>query len=282
MPRKLGQHFLKNESAIKKIIATLELKNGETVLEIGAGHGELTKPLLEVCGKVGCKVMAVEKDPELAAGIQNLENSENLKVITGDIRKILPKLVSHYSLCLYGTSPEGRQTTHYKLVGNIPFYITGRLLRNISELKNKPELCVLTLQKEVAERICVAPPKMNRLAAVVQFWAEPKIIGFISKKDFSPPPEVDSAIIRLGVRLEVLGFRGEKQKLSEENYYRMVRILFQQPRKTVANNLTSGLKTDRLEIAKKLEKLSIFPNLRPQNLSVEEIIKISKEIKIYN
>ena len=120
----MGQHFLKNESAIQKIIAALELKSGETVLEIGAGHGELTKPIIEICRKVGCRVIAVEKDLKLAAHIQSLENSENLKVVTDDIRKILPKLVSLYSL----------QTTRYKLVGNIPYYLTGRLLRIISEL----------------------------------------------------------------------------------------------------------------------------------------------------
>ena len=259
--KKLGQHFLINQSAIQKIIAALELKGGEIVIEIGAGHGELTKPIIEICRKLGCKVVAIEKDPELGDRLKVLGFRGQVEIIQGDA-------LSFIKSNTYNLKPKT-----YKIVGNVPFYITGRLLRNISELKNKPELCVLTLQKEVALRICAKPPKMNRLAAAVQFWAEPKIIGFISKKDFSPSPKVDSAIIKLGVRREVRG-------VMEEDYYRMVKILFQQPRKTVANNLTSGLKTDRLEIAKKLDKLGIFPNLRPQNLSVEQIIKIGKEINI--
>ena len=278
MRKKLGQHFLKNESAIKKIVAALELKSGETVIEIGAGHGELTKPIIEICQKLGCKIVAVEKDPELGVGLEVLGVSKNIEIILGDALKLLPSIT-------YNLKPKT-----WKIVGNIPYYLTGRLLRNISELKNKPELCVLTLQKEVAERICAAPPKMNRLAAIVQFWAEPKIIGFIPKTDFQPIPKVDSAIVQLKTRwpsttiIPQLRYNRSKNKKEllalENNYYKIVKILFQQPRKTVVNNLTSGLKTDRLEIAKKLDKLGIFPNLRPQNLSIEQIIKIGKEINI--
>ncbi|MBI2033507.1 MAG: hypothetical protein HYT13_00170 [Candidatus Liptonbacteria bacterium] len=284
----LGQHFLKNKSAIKKIVGALDLRAGDIAIEIGAGHGELTLELIAYSLKLlerkqknsedGIKIISIEKDPRLASNLELLTSRKNceIEIKTGDALKLLPGLA--YQL----------KAISYKIVGNIPYYLTGRLLRNISELENKPELCVLTLQKEVAQRICAVPPKMNRLAAIIQFWAEPKIIGFIPKTDFEPLPKVDSAIIQLKTRrpnttiIPQLRYNRSKNKknkkgllAAENKYYKIVKILFQQPRKTVANNLVAALKMPRLEVEKKLKKLSIAPNLRPQDLNLEEIVKMS-------
>ena len=165
-------------------------------------------------------------------------------------------------------------------MGNIPYYLTGYLLRLISELKQKPALCVFTVQKEVAERITASPPRMNKLAASVQFWANPEIIGFIPKENFMPAPKVDSAIIKLIPHTKKTTTIISQLYLnsSEINYYKTINVLFRQPRKTILNNLrtvNNELKIMKEEIVKKLAEIGINPQARPQNLSVGDIVKIA-------
>jgi 16S rRNA (adenine1518-N6/adenine1519-N6)-dimethyltransferase len=270
MGKRLGQHFLINKDKIRKIVESLELKNGDVIIEIGPGHGELTDELKVKSLKL--KVIAIEKDRELYEKLanSNWKLDKNIKFIYGDILKILPELITNYQL----------QITNYKIVGNIPYYITGYLLRILGELENKPSLIVLTIQKEVAERVCAFRQsyevrlrkieKMNLLAASVQFWAEPEIIGYISKKDFQPAPEVDSAIVKLKVK-------SKKLKVRPENYYKFIKILFKQPRKTILNNILSGIMNNELrimnkeKIIEKLREVGVSPNARPQDLNIEQI-----------
>lgn len=278
MRPKLGQHFLINKAKIKKIAAALAPKENETVLDIGAGHGELTRALLKY---PNVKVIALEKDKGLVEeikktfqfSISNFQTNSNdqnpkLEIIHGDALKILPILLTNYKLPI----------TNYKLVGNIPYYITGRLLRLIGDLITKDKLpitaCVFTLQKEVAERICAKPPKMNLLAATVQFWAEPEIVDFIPKKDFRPQPKVASAIIKLTNRKwQLLNKNDSNHQSLATNYYKLVRILFKQPRKTILNNLVAW--KSKNEILAALEKIKINPAARPQNLTLENIKKLA-------
>jgi 16S rRNA (adenine1518-N6/adenine1519-N6)-dimethyltransferase len=247
--KSLGQHFLKNKSAIEKIIRSLALKRGERVIEIGAGHGELTSELLKKT-----EVIAIEKDRLLANGLQQMADG-HLEIVQGDALQILPSL------------SDKLPAASYKLVGNIPYYITGHLLRIISELQNKPSLCLLTMQREVAERIIAQPPRMNRLSAITQFWAEPKIILKLKPGDFYPPPEINSAVIQLKTR--------ESLPKNERDYYKLARILFQQPRKTVLNNLESGLNFGKKNISEILRKMGLNEKTRPQNLSVAQIEQLS-------
>ncbi len=260
MPRRsLGQHFLKNKPAIQKIIASLELKTGETIVEIGPGKGALTIPLIEECRKTGCNFIAIEKDVALA---DQLRHKGIMEVRAGDALKELPRLI------------EKLKIDNWKLVGNIPYYITGKLLRILSELENKPTLTVLTIQKEVAERIISTPPRMNLLSAATQFWAEPKILMNLKSVDFDPAPEIDSAIIKLESRKKNL------ESSSIENYYRLIKVVFKQPRKTLLNNLSEGLalsKTEgfgknKTEITKILEQIGLKPDIRPQNLDINTLI----------
>jgi len=302
MRQKLGQHFLKNKVILEKEVAALDLKDGETVIEIGPGRGVLTNELKNRSEKI--KIIGIEKDPELVSRLQVLGFRGNVEIVCGDVLKVLPTITSNL------------QPLTYKLIGNIPYYLTGYLLRIIGELQNKPERCVFIIQKEVAERLVAKPPQMNpvrgrgtlralatsngmnKLAASVQFWADPEILSLVSRKDFSPPPEVESSLIRL----KVLGDRLEVKK---ERYYKAVRVLFQQPRKTVLNNLVADsdadLKKTRIsartktqrdsiksgdtvdirstskeKVAEKLKGIGIQPDLRPQDLGVEEIVKISE------
>lgn len=258
---RLGQHFLKNKNKIKKIVDALELKNGDTVVEIGPGHGELTSLLAKDSqfSISNFQIIAIEKDKNLSKKLQNqFSFYENIKIIEGDALKILPKL----------TSSLANKLISYKIVGNIPYYITGRLFRVIGELKNKPEIIVLTIQKEVVGRIYAKPPQMNLLAASVQFWAAPKIIDFISKNEFRPRPKVDSAIIKLRIKNQELGIK--------ENYYKLIKILFKQPRKTILNNLKKDFKVKNDELIRELSALNVNPNARPQNLSVDQLKKMAE------
>lgn len=210
--QRLGQHFLKNKTALEKIAGALELKEGDVVVEIGPGHGELTELLFASAKKI--TVVAIEKDRNFIASLQEKFTAGSAHgtfgVIEGDALKILPQTVE-------GLARDGAVGS-YKIVGNIPYYITGKLLRVMSDLKEKPERTVLLVQREVAERICAKPPEMNRLAASVQFWAEPKIIGLVSKENFSPPPKVDSAIILLKT------VAGAKENSEAKRYYAAVRL----------------------------------------------------------
>ncbi len=271
--QKLGQHFLKNKPALKLIVKALELKPGETVIEIGPGHGELTEEIRRESG--GGRIIAIEKDERLAKELQKKrEGEKNLEIVHGDALKFLKSFPAPFSLL----------PTPFKLVGNIPYCITGHLLRTISELEQKPERCVFTIQKEVAERIVAKPPRMNRLAASVQFWAEPKILKILPAKDFIPPPKVDSAIVRFNTLYPIPNTPDPKK------YYAAVRAIFAQPRKTILNNLSSVIlitaknpdcRQERIprqvrdDIIKELEKIGVKPNARPQDLNMGDIIALA-------
>jgi 16S rRNA (adenine1518-N6/adenine1519-N6)-dimethyltransferase len=298
MKKSLGQHFLKNKGKIKEIVDSLGLEKGDVVIEIGPGHGELTRELVST---PGVTVIAVEKDRRLVSElkenfkfqISNFEtpkqslrdatgqaNSNDqiskLQIVEGDALKILPTLIQN-SKFLPRRQAGKIKNSGYKVAGNIPYYITGKLLRITGDLITNYQLpittIVLTVQKEVAERICAKPPKMNLLAASVQFWAKPEIIGFIPKKDFSPPPEVDSAIVKFEIRNSKLEI--------QDSYYKLVRILFKQPRKTILNNLAGGPELNKKKLVKKLKELKINPEDRPQNLSVDDIKKLAR-LMYYN
>lgn len=256
--KKLGQHFLIDKNKIRKIIDALDLKSDDVVVEIGPGHGELTRDLR--FNNKDLRIILIEKDKELSQLLKNkFEDNNKIKIIEGDVLKILPSLFQDYKL-------------DYKLIGNIPYYLTGYLFRTISKLKNKPSLVVFTIQKEVAERIIAKAPKMNLLAASVQYWAESEIIDYISASDFNPPPKVDSAIIRLNIKKQ-------ETRNKSDRYYKFIKILFSHPRKTILNNLSS-LK-DREELKEIFKKQGIKENARPQDLSVEEIIKLKDDITCF-
>jgi 16S rRNA (adenine1518-N6/adenine1519-N6)-dimethyltransferase len=275
MSKYLGQHFLLNKNKIRKIVEVLELKDGDKVIEIGPGHGELTSNLKSQISNL--KIIAIEKDENLAKFLrEKFSEDKNIEIIQGDALKEIKNQILKIKI----TNQKFKIIQNLKIVGNIPYYITGYLFRILGELKNKPELIVLTIQKEVAERVAARPPKMNLLAANIQFWAEPEIIDYVSRKDFKPMPKVDSAIIKL---------ISKSQKLKAKSYYSFIKILFKQPRKTILNNFlatsdkgqetrgkrqgTSGKRKE--EIVKKLEKAGINPQARPQDLSLEQIIKLS-------
>jgi 16S rRNA (adenine1518-N6/adenine1519-N6)-dimethyltransferase len=274
--QKLGQHFLKNDSVVKKIVTALELGAGDAVIEIGPGHGELTEPLLNACAAAGISLTAIEKDARLADALRekfsNKELYTKIEILQGDALAILTQTIIKIK-----SDPAVKKI---KLVGNLPYYITGKLLRIISELESDqiPERCVFMIQREVAERIIAAPPAMNRLAASVQFWANAKIVVQVSRTDFSPPPKIDSAVIALTTKI----IDPNTQEVTPALYYKAVRAIFAQPRKTLLNNIaaTSESKTQtgavKEEIIARLKKIGVNPEARPQNLDIQNIVSLAK------
>lgn len=279
----LGQHFLKNQDAITKIIGALDLRAGETIIEIGPGRGALTAPLAEACARIGCKLIAIEKDAALATTLTATlakplhlqsppsDDRKIVEIVTGDALKELPSVIAstrsnpvEHEIAASST-PRNDEQLVYKIVGNIPYYITGQLLRVISELKVKPALTVLMVQKEVAERVAAQPPKMNLLSAATQIWADVNILFSLSSKDFDPPPKVQSAVITLGDR----GHVREDREL--KNYYHFIHVAFKQPRKTLLNNLAKDSRGWDL-----LQQLGYTEKTRAQTLTIAELLLLSQ------
>ncbi len=253
----LGQNFLIDPKIKLKIVAAIDPKITDTIIEIGPGHGEITRDLVKRVGGV----IAIEKDKELALELESLGLS-NLEILTGDALRVIPELVKSRAL----------KTGDYKVVGNIPYYITGHLLRIFSELPTLPASIVVMVQKEVALRLVAKPPNTSLLAAATQIWAGVEILGHVSRKSFIPQPKVDSAIIRIVPK---------HVDLSPEelvDYYKNIKIIFKQPRKTVFNNLKVKIE-DKKGITTALGALGIKENARPQDLSIEKIVKLGKLLK---
>jgi len=243
----LGQNFLIDKNVLQKIIEASNLKPTDTVLEIGPGIGTLTQAL---AGKVD-RVISVEKDSVMAKILnETLLNCKNVKVISGDILKTD---VSSFKL----------QALKYKVIANIPYYITSPLIRKLLEEKNPPQEMVLMVQKEVAQRICSKSPDINLLAVPVQFYAEPKIISYVSKNCFWPSPKIDSAIIKITPKTL-------KEKVLPDLFFKIVKAGFSQPRKQLIGNLSKGLNEKKEKISQWLEKNNIDPKSRAETLYIED------------
>ena len=261
--KSLGQHFLIDKEALRKIIKAADLSSEDTILEIGPGAGVLTLEL----AKRAKKVIAVEKDRKMVEILkENLKDFKNVEIVNKDILRLDPKP--------YTLKP-------YKIVANLPYYITSPVIRKFLESDSPPEEMILMVQKEVAQRICPpslklrragASSKMNLLAISVWFYSHPEIISFVSKKSFWPCPKVDSAIIKLKVKKE-------KIKISREQFFQIVRTGFSHPRKQILNNLSKGLKLKREKIKLWLEKNKIKPTQRAETLRIEDWINLTKNYK---
>jgi len=261
--KKLGQVFLKDKKVIQKIIQAAEIKPKDQILEIGPGKGVLTEAIL----KTNANIIAVEKDPKLVKFLEDFfKDRQNLKIICADIRDFLKtnQFYTQYSI----------PNTQYKVLGNIPYYLTSHLLRLLLENPIKPSLIVLMIQKEVAERVIAQPPKMNLLSASVQFYAKPEIICYVPKTAFHPEPKIDSAVIKI----TPLPAKILKQNLGvqiPQSFFKVVKAGFKQPRKLLINNLSKNLKIGREYLQKIFLQLNMPLNTRAQNLSIEEWISLS-------
>ncbi len=245
----MGQNFLIDAHVLGKIMTTADVKPTDTVLEIGPGIGTLTQVLAEKAKNVIC----IEKDYAMVEILkQTLKGLENVQVIADDA------LHGNYSL----------PTTNYKLVANIPYYITSPLIRKFLETANQPESIVLMVQREVAQRICAKPPEMSLLALSVQFYAKPKIIATVPKGCFWPVPNVDSAI------LQITPFKDETRPTANL-FFTITKAGFMWPRKQLGSNLAKALQKDKEWVNAWLLKNTIDPMRRAETLSLAEWISLA-------
>ncbi len=257
-----------DEGVLDKIISAGELSSEDNVLEIGPGEGALTEKLLE---KVN-KVIAVEKDSRLENAdsvLQNLQkNNKNLEIYFEDILDInLPKVLWENNFSEAG----------YKVVANIPYYITGKIIRLLFEQETKPGLIVLLVQKEVAERICALQGRESILSLSVKYFAQPEIVDYVSRESFEPVPKVDSAILKIRpFNLNEKKYLENKEL--EKKFFRLIRIGFSSPRKVLINNLKNGLHLDRSSLEQVFQKLYLNPTIRAEKLTFQQWQLLANEI----
>jgi len=250
--KRLGQNFLIDKSVLRKIIETANLSPKDTILEIGPGLGILTIEL----AKQAKQVIAVEKDKRMCEILKEvLKDYKNVKIINQDILS--------YKL---PASRQGGQATSYKLIANLPYYITSPVIRKFLEINppagKPPKETILMVQKEVAQRIVAKPLRMNLLAVAVQFYAKAKIVSYVRKKSFYPQPKVDSAIIKIVPQ--------PIPKINTKKFFQLVKTGFSSKRKMLKNNL-------QLEESI-LKKIKINPKTRAENLSIQDWLKLYDEI----
>lgn len=242
--KSLGQHWLRDESALSAMCEAAEVAGSDNVLEIGPGLGTLTELLVSKADTV----TAVEFDDNLARQLPDRVKADNLEVVNQDIL--------HFDL--------GEMPKNYKLVANIPYYLTSNLIRRISESNNPPSIAVILIQKEVAERVVAGPGEMSLLSVTAQFYWKASLGRIVEAELFDPVPKVDSQILILSKRLNPL-FEVDTRK-----FFRVVKAGFSQRRKTILNSLSAGLQLSKDEVKSICDKAGIDSARRSQSLSLDE------------
>lgn len=253
--KSLGQNFLVDEGSLARIAAAAALRDDDVVLEIGPGLGSLTRYLA-----AARQVVAVEIDQTLLPALNAVVAPyPNVRIVHGDILTLDPA-------DLAADGP-------YKVVANIPYYITSALIRHLLEARTRPDLIVLTVQREVAERICAAPGDLSLLAVSVQAYARAELVGRISAGAFYPRPDVDSAVVRLtALPQPVFG------ELDADRFFRVVKAGFGQKRKQLRNALGSGLGQSAQTADGWLTRAGIDPTRRAETLSLDEWRSLAQAI----
>ena len=255
----LAQHFLTSRHILDKITAAADLSETDTIMEIGPGLGVLTKELVSKSGQV----IAVELDNKLAEILkESLAGFENFSIINRDILEIEPgKLLQQVA----------RGKNQYKVVANLPYYITSAVIRHFLEAAVKPTLMVIMVQKEIAQAITAKPGELSLLAISVQFYGQPKVVTYVPAECFYPAPKVESAVLRIDLFSEP----ALKVK-SADSFFRLVRAGFTSNRKQLANSLALGLELPKNDILPLLAKAGIDNTRRAETLSIQEWGKLYK------
>lgn len=239
----LGQHWLFDEATLSRIVELAELDSSSTVLEIGPGLGTLTKKLLAT----EANVVAVEFDERLIVELKRVYSSPNFRLLQADIREFdLTSLPKGYIVC-----------------ANIPYYLTSYILRSLSESSNRPKRAILLVQKEVAERVAAEQGNHSILSIAVQIYAEATTHDLVPAKYFSPPPKVDSQLLKLT-------YYDAPKVDNPEQVMSMVRAGFSSPRKKLRSSLSAGLQIEVSEADTLLDKATIDSSRRAQTLTIAE------------
>ncbi len=248
-PKKsLGQNFLVEPAGLMKVIHAAELSGSEEVLEIGAGLGSLTYLLAQT----SALVTAVEIDNRMLEPLADaLKPFSNVKIVPGDILELDPSTLTRQE--------------NYVVVANIPYYITSAIIRHLLEAALKPSRVILTIQKEVAQRILARDGKMSLLSLSVFVFGEPEIAATIPAGSFFPSPDVDSAVLRIRLHPEPLIHTSQLNQ-----FFKLAHAGFGQKRKTLRNSLSAGLNLPASETEARLLEVGIEPSRRAETLSITE------------
>jgi 16S rRNA (adenine1518-N6/adenine1519-N6)-dimethyltransferase len=261
-----GQNFLVDQTVLEKIVAVAELTPDDTVLEIGAGLGTMTERLAAAAGRV----VAVELDRRLIPVLQSvLADLDNVTLVQGDILALDPAAL---------IAPQDSPPTpnlQYTVVANLPYYITSAVLRHLLEAPLQPQRMVITVQREVAERMVAKPGQMSLLAVSVQFYGRPRLLFGIKPGSFYPSPGVQSAVVRVDLYAAAPVSVGDG---GTDAFFRVVRAGFSQRRKQLRNALAAGLRQPREEVAARLKAADVDPRRRAQTLSLEEWARVTRAL----
>ena len=248
----LGQNFLVDEKALGQIVGAADLKPSDHVVEVGPGTGFLTEMLIEKAKHV----VAIELDKKMVEILEErFGEVKNLEVVHADILR---------------TKDYGLRTKQYKVVANIPYYITSPLLKHFLQSGNRPSVMVVLVQKEVAEKICGITGK-SVITIETQVFGRPEIVDYVPSNSFYPAPKVDSAILKINVY--------DKPLIVEDrlkDFFRIVKFGFSQKRKKLANSLSAGLHLKPVEVRDILIKTDIDPDIRAESLGVGDWDRLVK------
>ncbi len=273
--KKFGQHFLTDPRILESIADAAEVTAADTVLEIGPGLGHLT----HILARRAQRLVAVEVDAALAAHLQSeFANAANVRIVQGDFLTAAPHAwilgADVWSAPLFAPPPaEPGSAGAFKIVANLPYYITSAILRHVLEAPRKPQVIVAMVQREVAQRLTAQPPAMNLLAVSVQFFARARVIRHIAPGAFYPPPQVTSAVVRLDVYDPPLF-----ADIAPAHFFEIVRAGFGEKRKQLHNALTHNLKVEAREIAATLARAQIDPTRRAETLTLAEWCALARAL----
>ncbi len=254
--KRLGQHFLIDRKVLKTIVTAADLSPEDTVIEVGSGLGILTVELAKRAGSV----IAVELDTKLSRLLTSrLRKMPNVKIVNADILKVSPAELL-----------EGR--TQYKVVANLPYYITSPVLHHFVMSSPRPSLMVVMLQREVAESVVARGGKMGLLAIAMHIYTKPRTIAYVPPKSFYPPPKVESAIVRFDMLPQ------PAIDVDAERFLALVRCGFSSPRKKLRNSLAHGMGLKPAETASLLDQAGIAAERRAETLSLEEWSRLYKVV----
>ena len=265
--KRLGQNFLINDDVVEKIITSASINKEDLVLEIGPGLGTLTKPLLENAGKVIC----IELDKRMMEILEDrFKLYDNFNLINEDVLKVdLQNLIKEN---------KNNGIKNVKVVANLPYYITTPIIMKLLEEKLDIETITVMVQKEVADRLTAKPGEKYTGAITygVNYYTNPKRVCEVDKSFFLPAPEVNSTVIQLEVLKEP-----QIEVENQELMFKIIKSSFMQKRKTLLNSLTnSGVFGTKDKIEKMLVDLQISPQIRPEQLTLEDFAKISNAINV--
>ncbi len=251
--KRLGQNFLIDPEALERVVAAAEIEPTDLILEVGAGLGTLTERL----ARLAARVVAVEYDRRLEPVLRETVGDEpRVEILIADILHLdLGRVLARHP---------------FKVVANIPYQITSHLIRRLLESEAAAQRLVLTVQREVAERVLAEPGDMNLLALGVRAYGEPRLAGRIPATSFYPAPRVESAVLRIDVRAPPRMTPEQAQSV-----FRAARAGFSQPRKKLRNSLAAGLQISPAEVERLLMEVGISPAARAEHLSLEDWERIA-------